>query len=81
MIKKELSDKNKQINQIRKENKESFNKIDSNQKLNNHSMNLNIKTKSLSKEKDKDKEHEKKNLKNNNLNNRFNNPIKSSYGK
>ena len=76
--KKELSDKNKQINQIRKENKESFNKIDSNQKLNNHSANINLKTKSLSKE--KEKETDKKNKINvNRINNRFYS-IKNSYG-
>ena len=38
-----MSDKNKAYNQTKKEFKDSFNK-----KLNNHSVNLNIKTKSFS---------------------------------
>ena len=77
---KETTDKNKAINQVKKENKDSFNKKSSNSKLNNYSANLNNKTKSLSKEKEKELD-EKKNMKNNNknTNNRFYS-IKNSYG-
>ena len=76
---KEIPDKSRGNNQARKEVKDSFNKKSANKKLNNHSANLNIKTKSLSKE--KEKETDKKNIRNinNKTNNRFYS-IKNSYG-
>ena len=76
----EIPNKNKPINQIRKENKDSLNKKSSNKKVTNHSANINLKTKSLSKEKEKEKEMDKKNKINaNKTNNRFYS-IKNSYG-
>ena len=71
---KEIPDRKKDSNILRRENKDSCNK-----KSNNHSANLNIKAKSLSKE--KEKETDKRNIKNvnNKTNNRFYS-IKNSYG-
>ena len=58
-----------------KEIKEKDNKNNTNKKISNHSVNLNLKNKSIS----KDKEQDKKSIKNNLNNNRFYS-IKNSYG-
>ena len=77
--KNDISEKdNKIVNQVKKENKDPFNKKRTNKKINNHSANINSKTKSLSKE--KEKESEKKGMKNANKNNNRFYSIKNSYG-